>query len=683
MQKAPKGLFENSSKKSTTMTKNVLTFALAALLTIAANAQHFDWAKNFHGYGDEYTNLPRGLVADSEGNVYHLMQVGRGGSLDGVDPFESIVNYNPSALLVKMSPDGQYLWHRIINIYKRNNTSAINVHDLRMLGDTALMMMVDIALPYTSGQSTVEMALYYLDTLLTTSELLMPTDSISNRGVTSFITLGLDGSLKEHHFLQVTYLDSMGHPVMARQGLAGDGLAAEHFDVDSRGNIYVIRHTQERAFPDGGDPLYFNDGGLSGYRFMVDGTHFLTHIPQYTTGWWNQQVLKFSPHFDSLLDASYIASYAPWVDCFIAPWLDIHSFDIHDDDQLYITFNARIEHNGILIARSNGLYLETDSLSLVEGTDCMLRLDTALNANMLMQFDHVPLYNGGYSSVELSATCIDTATGSLFVLGSAKNDSWGHNSNPHRFIYRGDTLNNRNSAFWLRVGINDGHFLSYGHLNSNLGDNQGGMGIVARDNRVFAQVSYTGNLFFADSTFPTPSVSQVGLALAQWDYDGHEVAIHDFHCTGEDCMAGHILLLDTALYITGNSFSSPTTFGGIACGAGQYIAKLVDTSMRSPFVYHEGGSEGITTVEGSNTIVVYPNPFRQRVTIEVESGVAAAWLTDMSGRREQVRLTAEGPGRYSLDLTSRPQVAYLLTLITASGKTHTVRLMKMSDILSR
>ena len=55
----------------------------------------------------------------------------------------------------------------------------------------------------------------------------------------------------------------------------------------------------------------------------------------------------------------------------------------------------------------------------------------------------------------------------------------------------------------------------------------------------------------------------------------------------------------------------------------------------------------------------------------------------MFGRREQVRLTAEGPGRYSLDLTDRPQAAYLLTLTTASGKTHTIRLLKQSDIFSR
>ena len=51
--------------------------------------------------------------------------------------------------------------------------------------------------------------------------------------------------------------------------------------------------------------------------------------------------------------------------------------------------------------------------------------------------------------------------------------------------------------------------------------------------------------------------------------------------------------------------------------------------------------------------------------------------------REQVRLTAEAPGRYTLDLTARPQATYLLTLTTASGKTHTVRLLKQSDIFSR
>ena len=52
----------------------------------------------------------------------------------------------------------------------------------------------------------------------------------------------------------------------------------------------------------------------------------------------------------------------------------------------------------------------------------------------------------------------------------------------------------------------------------------------------------------------------------------------------------------------------------------------------------------------------------------------------MQGRREEVRLTPAGNGKYTLDLTSRPQATYLLTLTTATGKQHTLRLLKHSDI---
>ena len=763
------------------MARKTLIFAFLALLAIAAHAQQFEWAKSYYGYGDEYVNIPRGLVADSEGNTYRLMQVSRGGTLDGVDPFDGITNYNYSMLLVKMSPNGQHLWHRIINPWERGvDTIGVTVHDLRILGDTALMMMVDMPLPLTIvsyGTPQVQTKLYYLDTMLTSSETLMPTDSIYNWRVTAFITMGLDGTLLEHHFLQVTYLDSLGLPVTRGQKVYGNNLTAQHFDVDSRGNIYVVRHTQDDAFS-GLDPMYFYDGALSGYRFMVDGTQFLTHIPPYPTGWWNHQVLKFSPHFDSLLDASYLAGDAPWVDPINTPWMDIKSFDIHEDDQLYITFNIKVEHDSIPIARSNGLALQVDTLSLVWGTDCMLRLDTSLNANLLMQFNCVP-YDGGYPSVGLSATCVDTATESLFVLGVAGTDGFIGNDNPHLFIYRGDTLDNRNDAFWLRVGIDDGRYLSYGRMHSSWGASKGGLSIAARNNRVFAQVAYSGSVFFADTLLTTQSAFETGLALAQWDYEGHEVAIYSFHCTHSDSKAGHLLLTDTAVFVTGNSFSSPTTFGDIFCGNGQYIAKLVDTSMRSPYVYPDlhadqtiiwpggntlrisnpgsnpylqlnasassgmpvayiisdpsmamvlptgggGGfeilalcSQGVCQVTASQPgtsywnpasltktlvignvptppvgfdevtapqVLVHPNPTYGKVTISTHESIVSAFLTDLSGRREQVRLTAEGTDCYSLDLSSRPQTTYLLTLITASGKTHTMKLLKQSDIFSR
>ena len=63
-------------------------------------------------------------------------------------------------------------------------------------------------------------------------------------------------------------------------------------------------------------------------------------------------------------------------------------------------------------------------------------------------------------------------------------------------------------------------------------------------------------------------------------------------------------------------------------------------------------------------------------------------LTDLSGRREEVRLTPDAPGQYTLDLTSRSSARtstggpLLLTLTTADGRQHTIRLLKQSDIFS-
>jgi hypothetical protein len=63
--------------------------------------------------------------------------------------------------------------------------------------------------------------------------------------------------------------------------------------------------------------------------------------------------------------------------------------------------------------------------------------------------------------------------------------------------------------------------------------------------------------------------------------------------------------------------------------------------------------------------------------------IVSAYLTDMQGRREEVRLTPAGNGKYTLDLTSRPQATYLLTLTTANGKTHTLRLLKQSELFGK
>ena len=228
--------------------------------------------------------------------------------------------------------------------------------------------------------------------------------------------------------------------------------------------------------------------------------------------------------------------------------------------------------------------------------------------------------------------------------------------------------------------------------------------IATHNNFVIAQLLYQHNICIRDSVITRP----MSTGLFVWDKDGHEVQFIDYNSPSPTNDPRGTILRDNILYLSGR-MNGGGTFGDYTLPDGEdraYVLKYVDTFFSTPYVYvepddstnHGGGGEvNITLVEGGNVFVAYPNPFRQSVKIKVESGalkvengVATAWLTDIMGRREEVRLipsgerkTESGERVYSLDLSGRPQATYLLTLTTADGKTHTVRLLKQSDIFGQ
>ena len=184
--------------------------------------------------------------------------------------------------------------------------------------------------------------------------------------------------------------------------------------------------------------------------------------------------------------------------------------------------------------------------------------------------------------------------------------------------------------------------------------------------------------------------------LFVWDKDGHEVQFIDYNSPSPTNDPRGTIFRDSILYLSGR-MNGGGTFGNYTLPAGEdraYVLKYVDTFFATPYVYvepddstnHGGGGEvRITMVGDEGAFVAYPNPFRQRVTIRLDGTQASclretAILTDLSGRREEVRLTPDAPGQYTLDLTSRPQATYLLTITTSDGRQHTVRLLKQSDI---
>ena len=262
----------------------------------------------------------------------------------------------------------------------------------------------------------------------------------------------------------------------------------------------------------------------------------------------------------------------------------------------------------------------------------------------------------------------------------------------------------------MHLRCDDGTYLGSGNVPSPEGARPGLKPTLAlQHNHVVMQVEYSRRLMGIDTVYQHQFTGDAGstLAIVHLDTEGHLVEVIDLGNIGRN-NPGRCELRDSILYLTGVS-NSNIDFGDVtfyASGYEVYIAKYGDTSFMTPYVYtgpHDTGDVRIRVVGDEESWVAYPNPFRQKVNIEIENGelrmdghtpvsdhpsqegtgVAKAWLTDMQGRREEVTLTPAGNGKYTLDLTSRPQATYLLTLTTANGKTHTIRLLKQSDIFGR
>ena len=127
--------------------------------------------------------------------------------------------------------------------------------------------------------------LYFLDTIIA--------DQASHTeygwGVTGLIdvvvTFDLDGNKKEQHWMKAQWLDE--EDSVRREGSFLMGTKTP-FIVDSEGNIILIREYDE-----------WQTGYSLKERVVIDGNRQFDF--EVSPVYWNNQLFKFSPHFDSLL----------------------------------------------------------------------------------------------------------------------------------------------------------------------------------------------------------------------------------------------------------------------------------------------------------------------------------------------------------------------------------------------
>ena len=672
-----------------------LLFPLAASLSLFA--QHFDWVKSYSGNEPSgYTfDYIVGSVTDSHGNLYVAGQFAKGATIDGQDllpitPHGNQCNTTLNAAIVKFSPQGQILWKKVLHA---NHGFSCTIDEIHLVGDTALYVesLVDII---PTGNDAY---LYFYDTLITSDDtsFMIAADSLGSGVATAFSIMDLDGNFLEHHFLQRAYIDSNG-AVITRDRTGGTDPGATSrienqpfhrgpFCVDSDGNIYIGQVPIDNiALLDGWYSI--ENGKLSGVLIMVDGHSRFTFYPENRPSVSNYRILKFSPHFDNLINYQYVFADTSFWDKVAT----VGRLLIDSENNIYLcnTVDNKLSRGSGRVSLNGAPDMALEGKEGYIGF--LIKYNSHLEPQYIRQIDYqnTPTYGYSTDNYWFHSMAIDEDSNSLFVIATVENfvptDS---------MFVEGVQLDANNKALFLRFDKNTGRYLSYGIVPSNKRSTFRGKtkqtNVVCKNNRVFALPAFINNIQWQNNEINIEQ-NKCGKGLYIWDYAGNPLQYIDFNSITSICESNAALVLhDSVLFICGYSTSNislgDTTL--ITSGTSMaYVSKYVDASFMTPYVYtgpQDTGDVRIKVVEDGNAFVAYPNPFRQKVNIQVESGelkvesgVVTAYLTDMQGRREEVRLTPAGNGKYTLDLTSRSPAAYLLTVTTTDGRELTFRLMK-------
>ena len=295
-------------------------FALLLLLAIFApqgaaycqssttSGGHFDWVKGWGTSFADYGCTIRGSVTDSLGNLYILglfqldSEWGTGWDAERLlpmAPYGSGEN-TTNVIIAKISPEGEMVWKKVIHA---NNGYNQRAYDIKKVGDTAFACLVEVDLP------TEDHYTYYLDTLIPDrSDYPVSSMYVRLASLTAFIMFDFDGNVLEQHFLYVTYTDSAGndiveyYPDYSLPWYSNREFRLPSFDIDTHGNIYICRVSMDWV----NDSINAEYGICRGIKFWVDnrkvGECTLESRPQR----WYPQIMKFSPHFDTMLASRFL-----------------------------------------------------------------------------------------------------------------------------------------------------------------------------------------------------------------------------------------------------------------------------------------------------------------------------------------------------------------------------------------
>ena len=653
--------------------KKLSISTLFIALALSAAAQRFEWAKGYTVSGDGYEIV--GGVTDSVGNLFILGVCDASSIWEGQYITPSINKQNKSlyaqVLIAKISSEGEMEWKKLIF---SNRTGAIP-YDIKKIGDTAFAVMVDFEKPQLGY-------CYYLDTFLIGAgnfpEYPIPTVT-SNGNYTALITFDFSGNVIEQHFLQVSFIDSTGNDYLSSGGnTLTEPLCKPAFDIDRHGNIYIGRLTDWDYLSE--IDLEGKDG--IGLKFWVDNrcAGEIYFNDEYRPDW-VPQIMKFSPHFDTLLASRYVVQKSGrdyW-----SYWTP--NIKVDTSGSLYFLYPALSMKGG---DSSNVIIIDSVADIIVRHSDksitnsYLVKFDSLLSPRWAISLDD-SIWYGEQTIMKKSFHDIDFDYDSnlLFLSASVGRSSYLDTvTNSSMFTYRGTPLPLRNDACVLSFYNNDDepvlHSCGIVPSVSSLGSTgYSKYDLLCKDNRVFFQSSYCSTVRFPRQTIRFNNKYNDGLALTVFDYSGRVIDGIDY---GIESRArnypGPIVLHDSVLYLC-NLLKTSAQFGDInfpVYDETNVIAKYVDTAFMHLYVRPTHGISTVSAVAPR----VYPVPATDRLHFDSPAGgvPTAVAAISLSGWRMPLTATAStadvsclAPGVYILEITT-PKDKYYTKFIKVRGE---------------
>lgn len=422
--------------------------------------------------------------------------------------------------------------------------------------------------------------------------------------------------------------------------------------------------------------LNLNNGLIGEWMVMVNGRLWFSDTPTSHPTMSNYRIMKFSPHFDEMLACRYVFENE------IGQWSYYADQQLITDtsgSRVFLLFNVDVptELTEQSLAGSVDKFVRFNNM--IQGV--VVEYDSQLQPLEVYQIEQVQPQSGRAEwNSYFGKMVIDADSNLLFILGDiADNDP------EIDLTVNGQAVEiGTRDAFFLKTLIGSPTILADGFARSDqftsLLTSKDHKGAVASKGRLYAMMDYACNIQWRDTSIVLPRNQfggcNEGEGVFVWSYEGEEIDFIDLKKSSMlNPVSSSLALRDSVLYVCGGLTEDVRIADTVIHPASYSIAYFAKYDFTNG---SGGGTVSIPMEEEGVTFVVYPNPFRQRINIRGNNvfPITAAWLTDMMGRREEVRLTPEGPDQYTLDLTSYPQTVYLLVLTTADGHQHMVKLLR-------